>query len=221
MSWEQMKPALLVLAIMIALLSIESAVSDVTSSGASSTQSNVSGSNTSIQGYEATTNNTYQGQVTNSTTNSTSNSTNQRTAANSASAPSISSYSQESCFLVITSGFSVVGLSFSGGGYIKEDKGCTRRKNAAVMAKLGMKISAIALMTQDENVWQSMMDGGTPPPIDGLIGDQARARWEEVGGFHRTKQYQHKSGTSKTVEDKVDQYRKYKESLNENNNTNK
>jgi len=63
--------ALLFTIVIILGYSVNDALSDVTSSGATTTQSNVSGSNTSIQGYEATTNNTYQGQVTNSTTNST------------------------------------------------------------------------------------------------------------------------------------------------------
>ena len=32
-------------------------------------------------------------------------------------------------------------------------------------------------MCQDENVWQAMMDAGTPCPIDGLIGEKAKAKW--------------------------------------------
>jgi hypothetical protein len=42
-----------------------------------------------------------------------------------------------------------------------------------------MKVAAISLMCQDENVWQSMMNAGTPCPVDGLIGEQAKARWIE------------------------------------------
>ena len=34
-------------------------------------------------------------------------------------------------------------------------------------------------MCQDENVWLAMMNAGTPCPIDGLIGDKAKARWIE------------------------------------------
>ena len=33
-------------------------------------------------------------------------------------------------------------------------------------------------MCQDPDVWQGMMDAGTPCPIDGLIGNQAKAAWE-------------------------------------------
>ena len=203
-----MKPALLLLALMIALLSIESAVSDVTSSGASSTQSNVSGSNTSIQGYEATTNNTYQGQVTNSTTNSTSNSTNQETAVNSATAPGMSVYGQESCVIPLAAGVTVIGFSGSFGSYMVDEE-CERRKATSVLAKLGMKVAAISLMCQDENVWKAMMDAGTPCPIDGLIGAQAKARWIEIGGFY---QPEVKKWNGKPIPSGM---------INENNNTNK
>lgn len=61
-----------------------------------------------------------------------------------------------------------------------------------------MKVAAISLMCQDKDVWKSMMDAGTPCPIDGLIGEQAKQRWEEK---------------EKPINDKVEQYRKYKESL--------
>jgi hypothetical protein len=42
-----------------------------------------------------------------------------------------------------------------------------------------MKVAAISLMCQDENVWEAMMMAGTPCPIDGLIGEKAKARWTE------------------------------------------
>ena len=48
-----------------------------------------------------------------------------------------------------------------------------------MLNKLGMKVASISLMCQDENVWLAMMNAGTPCPIDGLIGDKAKARWIE------------------------------------------
>ena len=51
--------------------------------------------------------------------------------------------------------------------------------SARVLSKLGMKVAAISLMCQDENVWEAMMMAGTPCPIDGLIGEKAKARWIE------------------------------------------
>ena len=210
MSWEKLKPALLVLAIMIALLSIESAVSDVTSSGSTTnTQSNNAGSNTAITGgYESST--TYQsGSSSNSTTtNTTNNSTNAETAVNSSSAPGMSVYGQDSCVIPLAAGVTVIGFSGSFGSYMVDEE-CERRKATSVLAKLGMKVAAISLMCQDKNVWQSMWDAGTPCPIDGLIGAQAKARWIEIGGFY---QPEAKEWNGKPIPSGM---------INENNNTNK
>ena len=176
--------AIIIFIIIILGYAIEDAVSDVTSSNATSNQTNVSGGNTSIQGYEATTNNTYQGQVTNSTTNSTSNSSNQETDVNSANSPSMSSYGQDSCVVPLAGAVSVMSISASAGSYIV-DENCERRKTSKLLKSLGMSVASIALMCQDENVWLAMAASSTFCPIDGLIGDAAKKRWEEVGGFHK------------------------------------
>ena len=177
---SHIKGALIVLAIFIAMLSIENALSDVTSSGATTnTQSNNAGSNTAITGgYESST--TYQsGSSSNSTTtNTTNNSTNAKTAVNGSSAPSMSVYGQDSCVIPLAAGVTVIGFSGSFGSYMRDEE-CERRKASAVLAKLGMKVASISLMCQDKNVWQAMMDAGTPCPIDGLIGEKAKARWIE------------------------------------------
>lgn len=197
--------ALIVTIVLILGYAIEDASSDVTSSGATSTQSNVSGSNTSIQGYEATTNNTYQGQVTNSTTNSTSNSTNQETAVNSSHAPAMSVYSQDSCSLVISGGVTVMGISFSGGGYVMTDEACERLKKAKMLKALSMSVASISIMCDDPAVFDAMYRSGTPCPVmkDGksLIGEEAMKVIYE---------------RRKPTDDKVEQYRRYKESLTNN-----
>jgi len=176
----RLKQAIYILIIMVVLLGIESAVSDVTSSGSTTnTQSNNAGSNTAITGgYESST--TYQsGSSSNSTTNNeTNNSTNTKTAVNPSNAPSMSVYGQDSCVIPLAAGITVIGFSGSFGSYMVDEE-CERRKSVAVMAKLGMKVAAIALMCQDEKVWKAMMDAGTPCPIDGLIGEKAKARWIE------------------------------------------
>ena len=175
------KGALLLITVFILLLGIEQAFGDVTSSGATTnTQSNNAGSNTAITGgYESST--TYQsGSSSNSTTtNTTNNSTNAKTAVNSSSAPSMSVYGQDSCVIPLAAGVTVIGFSGSFGSYMRDEQ-CERRKASAVLAKLGMKVASISLMCQDKNVWQAMMDAGTPCPIDGLIGDKAKQRWKEV-----------------------------------------
>jgi len=178
MSQVVAKQCLWVMLVLILVYGIADAIGDVTSSGSTTnTQSNNAGSNTAITGgYESAT--TYQsGSSSNSTTNNeTNNSTNQKTAVNSASAPSMSVYGQDSCVIPLASGVTIIGFSGSFGTYVT-DESCERRKSIAVLAKLGMKVAAISLACQDENIWQAMMDAGTPCPIDGLIGDKAKARW--------------------------------------------
>ena len=175
-----LKYAAIVMLIIIALYSIENAVSDVTSSGATTnTQTNTAGTNTAITGgYESST--TYQsGSSSNSTTNNeTNNSTNTKTAVNPSNAPSMSVYGQDSCVIPLAAGVTVIGFSGSFGSYYT-DPNCERRKSVAVLAKLGMKVAAISLMCQDVAVWQAMMDAGTPCPIEGLIGAKAKEKWME------------------------------------------
>jgi len=169
-----------ILGLLILALCLENAIADVTSSGSTTnTQSNNAGSNTAITGgYESAT--TYQsGSSSNSTTNNeTNNSTNTKTAVNSSSAPGMSVYGQDSCVIPLAAGVTVIGFSGSFGSYYT-DPNCERRKSVSVLAKLGMKVAAISLMCQDKNVWQAMMDAGTPCPIDGLIGEKAKAKWIE------------------------------------------
>ncbi len=194
------KEVLFVLFFIILAYGISDALADVTSSGSTTnTQSNNAGSNTAITGgYESST--TYQsGSSSNSTTNNeTNNSTNQKTAVNSASAPSMSVYGQDSCVIPLSAGVTVIGFSGSFGSY-HIDLDCQRRKTAKLLSQtLNMKVAGISLMCQDENVWKAMMDSGTPCPIDSMIGKQAKKRWEEVGGFHRTKQKKYNNKPSMT-----------------------
>ena len=177
---KMVKDCAVILLLTILVLGIADALGDVTSSGATTnTQSNNAGSNTAITGgYESST--TYQsGSSSNTTTtNSTNNNTNTKTAVNSSSAPAMSVYGQDSCVIPLAAGITVIGFSGTYGSYYT-DPNCERRKSVSVLAKLGMKVAAISLMCQDENVWEAMMNAGTPCPIDGLIGEKAKARWME------------------------------------------
>ena len=68
-------------------------------------------------------------------------------------------------------------LGISLGATYTEDN-CLRLKKAQKLYMFGMKVAAVSVMCQDPDVWQAMMDAGTPCPIDGLIGNQAKAAWE-------------------------------------------
>jgi len=140
-----------------------------------STQTNTSGSNTAIEGgYTATT--TYQtGSSSNTTTNSTSNS-NVKSAPPSAGAPSYNSMTQDVCAVGVSLGVQTFGLGISGGKHAI-DKNCERLKLARILNDFGMKVAAVAILCQDERVFESMIQAGTPCPIDGKIGKEAKDLW--------------------------------------------
>ena len=139
------------------------------------TQTNVSGSNTSIEGgYEQST--TYEsGSESSSTTTNTSNS-NIRSAPPSAGAPSYNSMTQDVCAVGASAGIQTFGLGVSGGKHFI-DKNCERLKLARILNDFGMKVAAVAMLCQDERVFESMIQAGTPCPIDGKIGKDALALW--------------------------------------------
>ena len=144
-----------------------------------STQSNVSGSNTAIEGgYTSTATTTYQsGSESTSTTNNTTNS-DIKSAPPSASAPSYNSMTQDVCAVGASAGVQTFGVGISGGKHFI-DKNCERLKLARILNDFGMKVAAVAILCQDERVFESMIQAGTPCPIDGKIGKQALALWEK------------------------------------------
>jgi hypothetical protein len=148
-----------------------------TSVFAGSTQTNTSGSNTAIEGgYTSESTTTYQdGSSSNSTTTSTTNS-NIKSAPPSASAPSYNSMTQDVCAVGISAGIQTFGVGISGGKHTI-DKNCERLKLARILNDFGMKVGAVALLCQDERVFEAMIHAGTPCPIDGKIGKEAMNLW--------------------------------------------
>jgi len=140
------------------------------------TQTNVSGSNTSIEGGYTGGATTYQsGSSSNTTTNSTSNS-NVRSAPPTSSAPSYNSMTQDVCAVGISGGVQTFGFGISGGKHAI-DQNCERLKLARILNDFGMKVAAVAILCQDERVFESMIQAGTPCPIDGKIGKEAKQLW--------------------------------------------
>ena len=142
-----------------------------------STQTNTSGSNTAIEGgYTSSATTTYQsGSSSNSTTtnNSTSNT---KSAPPSAGAPSYNSMTQDVCAVGVSLGVQTFGIGVSGGKHAI-DKNCERLKLARILNDFGMKVAAVAILCQDERVFESMIQAGTPCPIDGKIGKEAKQLW--------------------------------------------
>ena len=143
------------------------------------TQTNTSGSNTAIEGnYTSDSTTTYEsGSESTSTTNSTSNS-NLQSAPPSASAPSYNAMTQDVCAVGISAGIQTFGFGLSGGKHAI-DKNCERLKLARILNDFGMKVAAVAILCQDERVFESMIQAGTPCPIDGKIGKEAKALWSK------------------------------------------
>jgi hypothetical protein len=70
----------------------------------------------------------------------------------------------------------ILGIAFGG---TTRDMNCERLKLSKTLYDMGMKVAAVATMCQDRRVWDAMMAAGTPCPIDGKIGEQARIAWAE------------------------------------------
>ena len=149
-----------------------------TSAYSAGNQTNVSGSNTSIEGGYTGGATTYEsGSSSSTTTNSTSNS-NIRSAPPSAGAPSYNSMTQDVCAVGASAGIQTFGVGVSGGKHFI-DKNCERLKLARILNDFGMKVAAVAILCQDERVFESMIQAGTPCPIDGKIGKEALMLWEK------------------------------------------
>ena len=149
-----------------------------TTAYAGSTQTNVSGSNTAIEGGYTGGATTYEsGSSSSSTTSNTSNS-NIRSAPPSAGAPSYNSMTQDVCAVGASAGLQTFGVGISGGKHFI-DKNCERLKLARILNDFGMKVAAVAILCQDERVFESMIQAGTPCPIDGRIGKEAMALWKK------------------------------------------
>ena len=148
-----------------------------TAAYAGSTQTNVSGSNTAIEGgYESST--TYESGSSSSSTTTNSTTSNIRSAPPSAGAPSYNSMTQDVCAVGASVGVQTFGVGVSGGKHFI-DKNCERLKLARILNDFGMKVAAVAILCKDERVFESMIQAGTPCPIDGKIGKEASKLWKK------------------------------------------
>jgi len=143
------------------------------------TQTNVSGSNTAIEGgYESTSETTYQSGSESTTTTTNTTNSDIRSSPPSAAAPSYNSMTQDVCAVGASAGIQTFGVGISGGKHFI-DKNCERLKLARILNDFGMKVAAVAILCQDERVFESMIQAGTPCPIDGRIGKEAMSLWNK------------------------------------------
>jgi len=85
---------------------------------------------------------------------------------------------QDVCAVGVSMGVQTFGIGVSGGKHVI-DENCERLKLARILNDFGMKVAAVAILCQDERVFESMIQAGTPCPIDGRIGKEAQALWSK------------------------------------------
>ena len=142
------------------------------------TQNNVSGSNTSIEGGYTGGATTYQSGSSSNTTSTTSSTSNVKSAPPTASAPSYNSMTQDVCSTGASLGVQTFGLGITGGKHFI-DKNCERLKLSRILNDFGMRVAAVAILCQDERVFEAMIQAGTVCPIDGKIGNEAMKLWSK------------------------------------------
>ena len=118
--------------------------------------------------------------ITDSTSRSTTEATSTTTVKSpppTAVAPAITVINSDVCAVAASGAVQTQILGISMGGTMT-DYNCERIKLARGVYDMGMKVAAVAIMCQDERVFTAMMNAGTPCPVDGKIGEQAKAIWE-------------------------------------------
>ena len=142
------------------------------------TQTNISGSNTSIEGGYTGGATTYESGSSSNTTSTTNSTSNVKSAPPTASAPSYNSMTQDVCSTGASLGVQTFGLGISGGKHFI-DKNCERLKLSRILNDFGMRVAAVAILCQDERVFEAMIQAGTVCPIDGKIGAEAMKLWSK------------------------------------------
>jgi hypothetical protein len=93
-------------------------------------------------------------------------------------APSVTSINNDLCIVGASGAVQtqILGMSF---GNTSRDFNCERLKLAKNLFDMGMKVAAVATLCQDRRVFDAMMSAGTPCPIEGKIGEEAKEIWEK------------------------------------------
>ena len=123
--------------------------------------------------------------VTDSTSRSTTDSTSTSTTTvksppPTAVAPAITTINNDICATAASGAAQTQILGISFGATIR-DMNCERIKLSKNLYDMGMKVAAVATLCQDDRVFKAMLDAGTPCPIQGKIGEQAKELWVAKG----------------------------------------
>lgn len=95
-------------------------------------------------------------------------------------APAVTTINNDVCATAASGAVQTQILGISMGGTTR-DMNCERIKLSKNLYDMGMKVAAVAALCQDDRVFQAMLDAGTPCPVQGKIGEQAREIWKKRG----------------------------------------
>jgi len=96
----------------------------------------------------------------------------------SAISPSINASNSDLCTVGVSGAVQTQILGISTGQAYR-DANCERLKIAKVLYDMGMKVAAVSVMCQDWRTYDAMQKAGTPCPIDGKIGEEAKELWKD------------------------------------------
>ena len=97
-----------------------------------------------------------------------------------ATAPNVIINNQDVCSTGVGAAVQTQILGISMGGTVR-DMNCERIKLSKNLFDMGMKVAAVATLCQDDRVFQAMLDAGTPCPVQGKIGENAKEIWKVKG----------------------------------------
>ena len=95
-------------------------------------------------------------------------------------APAITTINNDVCATAASGAVQTQILGISMGGTTR-DMNCERIKLSKNLYDMGMKVAAVATLCQDDRVFQAMLDAGTPCPVQGKIGENAKEIWKIKG----------------------------------------
>ena len=93
-------------------------------------------------------------------------------------APSFNTMNNDLCTVGISAAVQTQILGISGGATVR-DMNCERLKLSKTLFDMGMKVAAVSSLCQDDRVFAAMMNAGTPCPVDGKIGSDAKEIWDK------------------------------------------
>jgi hypothetical protein len=123
------------------------------------------------------------------TTDSTTRSTTETTVKSpppTAVAPAITTINNDVCAVAASGAVQTQILGISMGGTMR-DMNCERIKLAKNLFDMGMKVAAVATLCQDDRIFTAMLAAGTPCPVEGKIGQDAKDEWSRRGVLDKSK----------------------------------